>query len=244
MKLIAGFLILLANFNLSYGKSAEELLKASDRARGSVEKGLSWVSEVTTTENGRENKKKFKVRAQYVNAYVEAIEPARNKGEIYLFNDRTMWFFKPSLRKPVTISPRQKLSGQAANGDIASTHYSRDYIPKIEREDQIDGEKTKVLLLKAKANNLTYDQIRYWIREKDQLAIQAEFLTLQGKVFKRAKMKYDNQVKGYEGSETVFISEIEISDAKMADNKSIIRYIDPKIDNLKESLFNVNNLKR
>ncbi|MFN9066960.1 MAG: outer membrane lipoprotein-sorting protein, partial [Bdellovibrionales bacterium] len=99
--------------NISHALTAEELLKASDRARGSVEKGLSWMSEVTTTEAGREVKKKFKVRAQYVNAYVEALEPARNKGEIYLFNDRTMWFFKPSLRKPVTISPRQKLSGQA-----------------------------------------------------------------------------------------------------------------------------------
>lgn len=228
----------------AFGQSAEELLKASDRARGSVEKGLSWTSEVTTIEEGKETKKKFKVRAKYVNAYVEALEPARNKGEIYLFNDRTMWFFKPSLRKPVTISPRQKLTGQAANGDIASTHYARDYTPSLEKSETIDGEKMQVLILKAKADNLTYDKIRYWIRTKDQLAVKAEFLTLQGKIFKKAEMEYKNIVKAHDGLDHIFISQITITDAQMDNNKSIIRYIEPKIDEHKETLFNVNNLKR
>lgn len=237
-------LVIICCYQILWAQSAEELLKASDRARGSVEKGLVWNSEVQTLEEGKQTTKKFKVRAQYVNAYVEALEPARNKGEIYLFNDRTMWFFKPSLRKPVTISPRQKLTGQAANGDIASTHYSRDYTPTIEKTENLNGEKTFVLMLKAKANNLTYDKIRYWINAQDQLAIQAEFLTLQEKVFKRAKMKYENKLKGYDGKETIFISEIEISEAKNPENKSIIRYLEPKLLEHKEGLFNVNNLKR
>lgn len=238
------FLFCITLSNLTLAQDAEKLLKQSDRARGSVEKGLSWISEVETTEEGQTTKKKFKVRAQYVNAYVEALEPSRNKGEVYLFNDRAMWFFKPSLRKPVTISARQKLSGQAANGDIASTHYARDYTPTLERTEVVDGEKSFVLLLKAKANNLTYDQIRYWIRESDGLAIQAEFLTLQGKAFKRAKMKYDNKVLGLNDNSTAFISQIEIVDAKLENNKSVIRYIEPKLDTHRETLFNVNNLKR
>ena len=44
-----------------------------------------------------------------------------------LFNDRTIWFIKPGLRKPVSISARQRLVGDAANGDIATTNYARDY---------------------------------------------------------------------------------------------------------------------
>lgn len=220
-----------------------ELLKASDRARGSLEKGLTWESEVTTSEDGETSTRKFKVRAKGVNANVEALEPARNKGEVYLFNDRTMWFFKPSLKKPVAISARQKLTGQAANGDIASTHYARDYTPTLEKTEIIDGEKVHVLMLKAKANNLTYDQIRYWISEKTKRAIKAEFLTLQGKPFKRATLEYNNKVQ-VDGQTIDFVSKMEIVDATFEQNKSVLKYMNPRLEDHKESIFNVNNLKR
>jgi outer membrane lipoprotein-sorting protein len=221
----------------------KELLKASDRARGSLDSGLTWDSEVTTVEDGETSVRKFKIKAKGVNANVEALEPSRNKGEIYLFNDRTMWFFKPSLKKPVAISSRQKLTGQAANGDIASTQYARDYTPKLERTETIKGEKVYVLMLKAKANNLTYDKIRYWVSDKTKRAIKAEYLTLQGKPFKRATLEYGNKLN-VKGKKIDFVSKMEIVDAKIPKNKSIIRYINPRLEEHKENLFNVNNLKR
>lgn len=236
-------LVLLLIKTFAFAGLAEDLLKASDRARGSIEKGLTWDSEVTTQEDGETSVRKFKVRAKFVNANVEATEPSRNKGEIYLFNDRTMWFFKPSLKKPVAISARQKLTGQAANGDIASTNYARDYTPTLEKTETVNGEKVYVLMLKAKANNLTYDQIRYWISDKERKAIKAEFLTLQGKVFKRANLKYGNKIV-VDGKNVDLISEMEIADSAIDSNRSTIRYINPRVEDHKDSLFNVNNLKR
>lgn len=229
--------------SLCYADSAQDLLKASDRARGGVDKGLTWMSEVETHEKGIVTNRKFKIRAKGVDANVEALEPARNRGEIYLFNDRTMWFFKPSLKKPVTISPRQKLSGQAANGDIASTNYFKDYTPTLEKTDTIDGKQVSVLFLKAKTKNLTYDQIRYWIEDKSKLAIRADFLTLQGKVFKSAKMEYANKLN-VNGETINFVSKLEIVDAKNPKNISIIRYAAPKIEDHSQQIFNVSSLKR
>lgn len=222
---------------------AEDLLKASDRARGSLEKGITWDSEVQTFEDGEKSVRQFKVRAKGSNAYVEAIEPARNRGEIYLFNDRTMWFFKPSLKKPVSISARQKLTGQAANGDIASTHYARDYTPTLEKTETINGQKVHVLMLKAKADNLTYDRIRYWISEKTRRAEKAEFLTLQGKPFKRATLKYQNKIT-VDGKPLDFVSEMTITDAQFEKNKSVIIYRKPRFEEHSDRLFSVNNLKR
>lgn len=227
----------------SFAQIEVDLLKASDRLRGSLEGGLSWESEVTTVEDGEPSTRKFKIRAAGVDANVEALEPARNKGEIYLFNDRTMWFFKPSLKKPVAISSRQKLSGQAAIGDIASTHYARDYTPTIEKTETINGEKVYVLMLQAKANNLTYDKIRYWISDKSKRAIKAEFLTLQGQPFKRATLEYDNHVS-INGQKVEFVSRMEIVDAKFENNKSILKYINPKLETHNKTIFQVNNLKR
>ena len=142
---------LLASLSAS-ADQAYDLLKASDEGRGSVQEGIQWTIKIETTEDEDTTLREFAVKAKDHDAYVEATNPARNKGEIYIFNDRNMWFFKPSLKKPVSISSRQKLTGQAANGDIATTHYARDYTPTIEKTDTLNGEKVHVLLLKAKAN--------------------------------------------------------------------------------------------
>ena len=227
----------------AWADMAMDLLKASDQARGSLQDGLTWTSEVENHEDGENSTRKFLVKAKGVNAYVDALEPARTKGEVYLFNDRTMWFFKPSLKKPVAISSRQKLSGQAANGDIASTHYARDYTPTMEKTETIGKDKVHVLMLKANANNLTYDQIRYWINDKTKKAIKAEFLTLQGQPFKKAALEYKNKLT-VNGKVIDFVSQIEITDVKNENNKSIIRYTNPKIEQHAESIFNINNLKR
>ena len=109
--------------------SASELLKAADRARGAAASlsGMSWKADIESMEGDQKSHVVYKIKVKGNDALAEAIEPARNKGETYLFNDRNLWYFKPGLKKPVSISPRQKLMGQAANGDIASTNYFKDY---------------------------------------------------------------------------------------------------------------------
>ncbi len=227
----------------SWGDDATELLKASDLGRGGFAEGIQWDAQIETFENGEESKREFLVKAKQNDAYVEATAPAKNKNEIFLFNDRQMWFFKPSLKKPVSISARQKLSGQAANGDIASTHYARDYKATLEKTEVLNGEKFHVLLLKANAKNLTYDQIRYWISDKTKLASRADFLTLQGKTFKIGQLEYKNKLI-LKGKSIPFVSQLTITDAKFNQNKSIIRYSKPQIIEPTDSLFNVNNLTR
>lgn len=235
--------VLLLCASTSYADMASDLLKASDGARGGIEGGLTWKTKIETTEDGETSDREFIVKAKEHDALVEATAPARTKGEVYLFNDRNMWFFKPSLKKPVSISPRQKLSGQAANGDIASTHYARDYTATLEKTETRGADKIYVLLLKAKSPNLTYDQIRYYINGKTKLAEKAEFLTLQGQTFKVGEMEYKNTIT-VGGKKTPFVSKMTIVDAKFKDNKSVINYDEPRVENHAASLFNINNLSR
>ncbi|MBY0553957.1 outer membrane lipoprotein-sorting protein [bacterium] len=222
---------------------ADALLKASDRGRGGLEEGLEWTANIETTENGDTSSREFLIKAKKHDAFVEALKPAKNKGEVYLFNDRQMWFYKPSLKKPVSISARQKLTGQAANGDIASTHYARDYTPTLEKTEDINGVKHYVLFLKAKTKNLTYDQIRYWISDKTKLATKAEFLTLQGKAFKMGYLEYNN-VLSVGGKNIAFVSKLTIVDAKFNQNKSIIKYTKPQLEEHPNAIFNINNVTR
>lgn len=225
--------------------SAEELLKASDRSRGAADQGLTWDIEITTVEDGRTKNVQYLVKAKGDNALATATAPSRNKGETMLFNDRTLWFFKQGgdLKKPLAISPRQKLMGDAANGDIASTNYYRDYAGEIVGEEKIDGKPVWKLMLKAKAKNVTYDGIRYWISKSERLGVKAEFLTVGGDVFKAAVFKYANSMTSA-GKTYPFVSEMIINDALNPKSVTTIKYDNPRLEAHSDSIFNVNNLLR
>lgn len=224
--------------------TAEELLKDADRARGALDDGISWDIEVEETNaDGGTNKVSYLVRALGNDALAEAVAPPRNKGEMMLFNDRNLWFFKPGLKKPVSISARQKLMGQAANGDVASTQYRRDYDGKIVGEEKVNGIDAWKLELKAKAKNVTYDQIRYWIGKAQRVGVKAEFLTVSGELFKSATFEYTNTLAS-DGKDLPFISKMNIVDAINTANKTTITYKSPRQEKHAASLFNVNNLLR
>jgi len=228
---------------LAASPTALELLQAADRARGAAKDGITWEIEVETFEDGGGSKVSYTVKVKGDDALAEATAPARNKGEMMLFNDRNLWFFKPGIKKPVSISARQKLMGQAANGDIASTQYARDYDATIAGEEKIEGKDTYKLELKAKAKNVTYDRIRYWISKDGKLGVKAEFLTVSGEVFKWATFEYDNKMT-LGGKTYPFVSTMTIYDAIVKTNKTVIRYQVPRTEAHSDSNFNVNNLVR
>lgn len=224
-------------------ESPEALLMASDQSRGGVEEGLNWNSEIKTEDNGEITVRKFTVKAKGADALVDATEPLRTKGEVYVFNDKNMWFIKPGLRKPVSISPKAKLTGLASNGDIASTWYARDYSGVIEKTENLNGQPHYVMLLKAKSDGTTYDQIRYWIDQKTKLASKADFLSLQGQVLKTASFKYKNSIK-VKGKTIPFISQMFIQDGNRKDYKSLITYSSLKLRKYQTGEFNVNNIRK
>ncbi len=223
---------------------AASLLRDADRARGGLEQGVTWTVEVESTEEGTTRSRAFHVRARGVDALVEAVSPPRYKGEVYLFNDRNIWFVKPGLRRPVSISARQRLQGEAANGDIASTNYARDYAGTIVGEEAVDGEPAWRLDLVARRPEVTYDKIRYWISKRRRLGLKAEFLTVGGDLFKTATVEYGNRVRGRGGESFEFVSRGTLRDALGAGNVTVLRYVSPRAETHAPSLFNVNNVVR
>lgn len=223
--------------------TADQLLKDADRARGGLATGITWNATVSVKGDGPESSRTFLVKARGDDALVEALAPPRYKGEIMLFNDRTIWFVKPGLRRPVSISARQRLHGDAANGDIASTNYARDYEGTVVGEETVDGQETWKLELKARARNVTYDRIRYWVSKKGHLGVKAEFLTVGGDVFKTATFEYGNRARTPAGVFD-FVSRMVITDATGAGTVTTISFGPPKVETHPPSMFNINNVMR
>lgn len=223
---------------------ADALLRDSDRARGALPEGVTWTVLVESTEEGETTRRSYLVRARGVDALCEALSPPRHKGEVIVFNDRTIWFVKPGLRRPIAISARQRLQGDAATGDVTSTNYARDYAGAVAGEDEVNGEPTWRLDLVARTKSVTYDRIRYWISKARRLAVKAEFLTVGGDVFKTATFEYGNRLRAPSGETLELVSRMVIRDAMGAAAVTVLSFDAPRAEPHAASLFNVNNVAR
>ncbi len=99
--------------------SAEALLKASDRARGSVTKGLQWDATIITIENGETTEREFKIKAAGDDAYVETKAKSLSStiarcGSSSLLSKSRFRFPLVSVwwvRRPMVISPALIMPG-------------------------------------------------------------------------------------------------------------------------------------
>ena len=154
-----------------------------------------------------------------------------------------MWFAKPGLSKAVPISPRQKLMGGAANGDIASTNYSGDYKITHTAEGKVGGEDCLVLDLHAVDSRATYDRIKYWISKERIVGLKAEFYTVSGKMFKTATFEYKNSITINEKPRE-FISKMIITSAIIKEDVTAMHYNNAVLKKVSDATFNLNLLTR
>jgi outer membrane lipoprotein-sorting protein len=228
--------------SLHAGKSPKEILRLADEARGNAE-GVEWHIDIDSVEGGRQQQRTVRVMAREFNSLAEFLAPPNVKGQKLLMLDRNMWFAKPGLSKAVPISPRQKLVGGAANGDIASTNYAGDYRIVQTSEDEVNGEHCYLFDLNAVDNRATYDRIKYWISKERLVGLRAEFYTVSGKMFKTATFEYKNSIT-IEGKPREFISKMVIASAIVKEDVTTMNYRKVSIKKVPDSIFNLNLLTR
>jgi outer membrane lipoprotein-sorting protein len=226
--------------SLQAALSPQEILTKADEARGNAE-GVEWEIQIKSLEGGREQERTIRVTARNFNSLAEFLAPANVKGQKLLMLDRNMWFAKPGLSKPVPISPRQKLMGGAANGDIASTNYAGDYEVAHASEEVVNGERCYLFDLKAKDKKATYDRIKYWISQGRLVGVKAEFYTVSGKMFKTAVFEYGNSIT-FDGKPRPFISKMVITSAIIKEDVTTMFYRQAALKKVPDSVFNLNLL--
>lgn len=228
--------------SLHAAMSPKEILTKADEARGNAD-GVEWEIFIESIEGGRQQQRTIKVSARGFNSLAEFLAPPNVKGQKLLMLDRNMWFAKPGLSKAVPISPRQKLMGGAANGDIASTNYAGDYRIVQTSEDRALDEPCDLFDLTAVDNRATYDRIKYWISKERLVGIKAEFYTVSGKMFKTATFEYENRIM-INGQPRAFISKMIITSAVMKEDITTMNYRKPLIKKVPDSIFNLNLLTK
>jgi hypothetical protein len=172
--------------------------------RGVQVNATTLVSQARTLESG----------GQFV-SLLRFVQPARDAGKVMLKNGADLWFYDPSTKASVRISPQQRLIGQASNGDVVTVNFARDYTATLAAEEMVqDGERRNrrahKLQLTAASEDATYGAIELWIDEANAAPLKARFFADSGRLLKTAYYRrFQNQLGADRPTETVIIDGLQ-----------------------------------
>ena len=216
------------------GSAQDAALIAAEQARGIItgKNGVQWTVSVKSSDGRTAS---FRAVSQAGKIWAEVLSPAEAKGRKYIAEAKgSMWFWKPGLSRPVPVSKRQRLSGDAAIGDIASTSYVDGYKMESSSDGKVDGEAATIYILKANSISDTYREIRYWVTKKGSLGKKAEFYAKSGTLIRTSTMEYGNKVNG-----RPFLSKMIVKDSSKTIN---LTFSDVKMGSYSAALFEKKNL--
>ena len=108
-------------------------------------------------------------------------QPSHQQGRALLLDGHNLWIYIPGSRRPLRISPQQRLMGGAANIDVARVIFSLDYSADRLEVSSWQGLSCLTLQLTALKENATYYRIHLWVRADNYQPIRAEFFGHSGK---------------------------------------------------------------
>lgn len=226
-----GFLLSTTVLAESSKPSADDILRKADEVRCPSE---SYFMEVEVTTKGQDDVFKLEVFTKGRDkTRVNTLAPARDKGRNMVMVGEDMWAYVPNLKRAVRVALNQKLTGQAANGDVSRMRWWGDY----QASNEAETSQTWTLLLQAKKKGLTYEKVRVWIEKKSFRPLKAEYLSLGGMVLKKSQFGRYKQIAG-----ALRPTEILIQDANNTQESSAIVIKRLELKNSSDAIFNQNSL--
>ena len=175
-------------------QSAQEIVAATDKVRNASQ---PFRSALTLTEyvSGQERAHSGFVLFSKEDAgghfrnLLQYVEPPRDAGKRVLLDGRSFWFFDPASQASVRISAQQRLTGQAAIGDVLTVNLAADYGATIAGTETIDDAARQKrtcwrLELKAATDTAVYNRVEYWVEQGTFRPVKGKFYSDSGRLLK------------------------------------------------------------
>jgi hypothetical protein len=220
-QLIAYALIALLPGMAVAAPSAQAILSASDAIRN-PDKPFGLTVTLVEYRNGRQTDSttlgvysKADANSGQFRSLIRFVAPARDANKLMLKNGNDLWFYDPSSKASIRLSPQQRLLGQAANGDVVTVNLAKDYQAQLAAEENIqDGDRQTrhcyKLALAAVSPDVTYHRIEMWLDASSNRPVKARFYTESGQLLKSAYYRrYQAQLGVERPTETVIIDGLD-----------------------------------
>ena len=185
--LIIPGLILLAP--AAFAADVQEILKAADRFRMPAD-AVEVKTRILLYKNGKLDKeRRYDVFLKPGHRSLVLFRHASERGQKMLMLDDRFWMIMPKSRRPIRVTPMQKLLGEASAGDIATMTWSEDYQAKLAGDTTIGDLKALKLDLTSSRKGTTYQRIELWVTASDYHPLKANLYVHSGKLAKQVSFR-------------------------------------------------------
>ena len=124
------------------------------------------------------------------------MQPLISKGQGYLKEGRTLWFYDPESRRFNTTSNVSRFQNtNARNSDFTRSTLAQDYRVVAGEDTTLGRFKCRLLTLEAVSTDVTYPKMKVWISE-DGLLRKSEDFSLSGQLLRTSAIPDYYQISG------------------------------------------------
>ena len=184
----------------TFAQTADEILEKVDKNMSAENR----IVESSMTIHGKRNSRTMTSISYSVGdkqSFTEYLSPAREKGTKMLKLTNKLWIYSPATDRTIQISGhmlRQSVMGSDFSyEDMMDDRELTDvYSAKRIGEEEIDGQKTFVLELTAKVEDVSYFMRKIWIDTSKFVPLQEELFAKSGQLLKKTTLSDVQKVQG------------------------------------------------
>ncbi|MDR0443416.1 MAG: outer membrane lipoprotein-sorting protein [Treponema sp.] len=176
-------------------------------------------------------------KEQYV---IVIMQPLISKGQGYLKEGKTLWFYDPQSRRFNTTSSADRFQNtNARNSDFTRSTLAEDY-KVVAGEDAVLGRfKCRLLTLEAITNDVTYPKMKVWVSD-DYLLRKTEDYSLSGQLLRTSAIPDYYDIGGrYVPKQILFVETLRgaVINGTFVNEKTQMTITKPSFSKVADSVF-------
>jgi len=176
-------------------------------------------------------------KEQYV---IVIMQPLISKGQGYLKEGKTLWFYDPQSRRFNTTSSADRFQNtNARNSDFTRSTLAQDYRVVSGEDSTLGRFKCRLLTLEAATTDVTYPRMKVWISE-DNLLRKSEDYSLSWQLLRTSAIPDYHNIGGrFVPKQVLFVEELKgaVINGKFVNEKTQITINRPSFGKVADSVF-------
>jgi len=236
--LIFLFVLPAASYATTDQLNANQLVKEADKYRQSSDEAKVSTVIKLYKDNVLDRERTYDVYLQPGRKSLVISQSPSEKGQKVLMIKDNFWLLLPKTKRPIRITPMQKLLGEASTGDVATMSWHGDYHAEFLAEhERSDGENIE-LRLTAKTKGVTYKRINLSLTPKTSFPVKAELYLASGKLAKIAHFVLED------GGSEIRVRKMILKDRINKNQHTEIEYLENQPYSLANKYYNPSYLAK
>jgi hypothetical protein len=212
-------LLLMTLAGTSQAEGVRAILKQADSYRLRQDT-VQVETQVALYKSGKLNKTRhYSVYLKPGRRSLVIFKSAVERGQKVLMRDDKFWMVMPKSRRPIRITPMQKLLGEASTGDIATMTWGEDYDGEISEVEVVNQIPCLKLDLHSIRKGTTYAHIELYVAQDGYWPVQANLYVASGRLAKLASFTLG------ELDDRRQVTAMTLLDKIQRQRKTVIRYL-------------------